>query len=265
MHGVGFAVNGRDVPLKVKDHLVLAEVQFGQPQVPQPASLQGLWPTQVAPIDASGAVVIESGEPVNSLRTAGSGIYEIDMVCGFDAGGFFFRADAEQKKGLLAVAMLSWFPPMDGNIGLWDANFPKFAITWTLGKTLKNGQHYRFRIESYGDRHSFSVLDPVNSKVLVEPLTYCVETVEPEGFFGILLKKGKTRVTRFALASSELTQQIQPLQVKPEAFLQEAFTTREMTRKMGQRARPGTKKVIGRDASSQIDYAIEQGKMWSAK
>jgi hypothetical protein len=106
-------------------------------------------------------------------------------------------------------------------------------------------------------------LDPANGRVLVEPLTYCVDTIEEEGLFGIHLKKGRTRVTRLALAASKLTRQIQPLQVNPEAFLQDAFTSREITRKMGQRARPGTKKVVGRDAFVQFDYAKEQEKMWS--
>jgi hypothetical protein len=187
------------------------------------------------------------------------------MVCDFNEGGFFFRADPEGERGLMAAALLSSFPPLDGNIGFWDASFQQFPITLTLGKTLKKGQHYRFRIESYGDRHSFSVLEPVSGKVLVEPLSYRVDTIEPDGIFGIHLKDGKARITRFAFAPSQITRQIRPLKVKPEDFLQEAFTSRQVTRKLGQRAPAAAKKVVGRDTAVQFDYLKEQEKMWSAK
>ncbi len=258
-------VNGQKVPMLVKNNLIRAEVQFGPSPVLQQISLQGLWPAQAVRLDANGALVIEGAEPVSCLRLAGSGIYEIDLICDFGQGGFFFRADTERKKGLIAVAMLSDFAPTDGNIGLWDVNFGQFPITMTLGKTLKKGQHYRFRIESYGPRHSFSISDPHSHKILVEPISYHVETIEPEGNFGVVLKNGQTRVTRFALAISEPTRQIQPLQVKPESFLQEAFTSRDFTRKMGQRAPAGTKKVVGRDTAVPFDYLKEQEKRWSAK
>jgi hypothetical protein len=161
--------------------------------------------------------------------------------------------------------MLSGFPPCDGNIALWDAIMPPFPITFTLGKELKKGGHYRLRIESHGDRHTFSVLDIGSGKVLAGPLAYRVETVEEEGIFGMLLKDGKARVTRIALAPSGLTQQIQILKVKPEAFLQNAFTSREITRKMGQYAPAGTKNVVGGDKIIQFDYAAEQKKRWGGQ
>jgi hypothetical protein len=259
------SVNGQGVPCLARKNMVLAEVQFGEPPLLQPASLQELWPVQGATSDSSGAIVIEGTEPVKSVRTAGSGTYEIDMVCDFNEGGFFFRADPEGERGLMAAALLSSFPPLDGNIGFWDASFQQFPITLTLGKTLKKSQHYRFRIESYGDRHSFSVLEPVSGKVLVEPLSYRVDTIEPDGIFGIHLKDGKARITRFAFAPSQITRQIRPLKVKPEDFLQEAFTSRQVTRKLGQRTPAAAKKVVGRDTAVQFDYLKEQEKMWSAK
>jgi hypothetical protein len=109
------------------------------------------------------------------------------------------------------------------------------------------------------------VLDIASGKVLAGPLAYRVETVEREGFFGIHLKDGKARVTRVALAPAELTTQIQPLKVQPGTFLQHAFTSREVTRKMGQYAPAGTKAVVGGDKIIQFDYAAEQRKRWGGQ
>jgi len=258
-------VNGQETPFHVKRNLILAEVVFGPPPTSRTIPTQELLKGKGAQPDSSGGLMIDDSGPVNLLGTAGSGIYEIDLVCDFARGGVFLRADGERKTGLLAGIMLSGFAPCDGNLALWDASMPAFPITFTLGKELKKSGHYRLRVESYGDRHSFSVLDIASGNVLAGPLAYRVETIEKEGFFGMLLKDGKARVTRIALAPSRLTQQIQPLKVKPEAFLQDAFTSREITRKMGQFAPAGTKKVVGGDKIIQFDYAAEQKKRWGAQ
>jgi hypothetical protein len=258
-------VNGQETPFDVTRNLILAEVAFGQPPTFRTIPLHELSAAKGAQPDSSGALVIDDSGPVNLITAAGSGIYEIDLVCDFARGGVFLRADNERTTGLLAGIMLSGFPPCDGNIALWDAVMPPFPITFSLGKELKKSGHYRLRVESYGDRHSFSVLDIASGKVLAGPLTYRVETIEQEGVFGIHLKDGKARVTRIALAPSELTTQIQPLKVKPEAFLQHAFTSREITRKMGQIAPAGTKTVVGGDKIIQFDYAAEQKKKWGGQ
>ena len=252
-------VNGQATPFHVSRNLILAEVEFEPAQAPQAIPLRDLWHAKV---DASGALVIDDTAPVSSLRTAGSGIYEIDMVCEFARGGFFLRADPERNKGLLVGAMLTGFPPCDGNLALWDANMPYFPITLTLGQNLKQNEPYRLRIESYGDRHSFSVLNIASGKRLVGPFTYRVETIEPDGLFGFVLKEGKARITRFALAPAALTEQLHPLAVEPGSLLQHAFTSRAITRKMGQRAPAGTKKVVGGDTIIEFDYAKEQEKRW---
>ena len=258
-------VNGQETPFHVKRNLILAEVAFGPPPTLRTIAMQELLAAKGAQLDSSGALVIDDSGPANLLRTAGSGVYEIDLVCDFARGGVFLRANEERSTGLLAGIMLSGFPPCDGNLALWDASMPAFPITFTLGKELKKSGHYRLRVESYGDRHSFSVLDIAGGKVLAGPLAYRVETIEQAGFFGMLLKDGKARVTRIALATSELTRQIQPVKLKPEAFLQNAFTSREMTRKMGQYAPAGTKKVVGGDKIIQFDYAAEQKKRWGGE
>lgn len=258
-------VNGQETPFLVKRNLILAEVVFGPPPTFRTIPTQELLAAKGAHPDASGALVIDDSGPVNLLRTAGNGIYEIDLVCDFARGGVYLRADEERKSGLLAGIMLSGFPPCDGNIALWDAIMPPFPITFTLGKKLKKSGHYRLRVESYGDRHSFSVSDVASGHILAGPLAYRVDTIEEEGFFGMLLKDGKARVTRIALAPSELTQHIQPLKVKPEALLLHAFTSRETTRKMGQYAPAGTKKVVGGDKIIQFDYAAEQKKRWGGQ
>ena len=258
-------VNGQDTPFHVTRNLILAEVAFGQAPALRAIPFQSLLAAKGVQVDSSGALLVDDAGPVNLFRAAGSGVYEIDMVCNFARGGVFLRAADEQKTGLLAGVMLSGFPPCDGNIALWDAVMPPFPITFTLGRQLKKGGTYRFRIETYGDRHSFSVLEIASGKVLAGPLSYCVETVEQEGFFGINLKDGKARVTRIALAPSGLTQQVRPLKVKPENFLNNAFTSREITRKMGQFAPAGIKPVVGGDKIIQFDYAAEQKKRWGGQ
>lgn len=258
-------VNGQETPFHATGNLILAEVAFGQTPALRAIPFQSLLAAKGVQVDSSGALLVDDSGPANLLRAAGSGVYEIDMVCDFARGGVFLRAASEQRTGVLAGVMLSGFPPCDGNIALWDAGMPAFPITFTLGKRLRKGGTYRLRVESYGDRHSFSVLEVASGKVLAGPLAYRVETVEQEGFFGIHLKDGKARVTRIAVAPSELTQQVRPLKVKPEAFLHNAFTSREITRKAGQHAPAGIKPVVGGDKIIQFDYAAEQKKRWGAQ
>ena len=253
-------VNGIDIPFLAMHNLILAELDFGSVPVSPPSALGEWWVG--ARLSSSGDLLADDSGPLSSPRMAGSGVYEVDMVSDFTRGGFFFRADAEKRNGLVAAAMLSGFPPTDGNIGLWNATFPQFPITWTLGKKLKKGQHYRFRIESYGDRHSFSIADPKEEQTLAGPLAYRVATIEPEGAFGVLVEKGPARVTGFKFTPASQTLDVRPRQVRAETLVHDAFTSRELTRRMGQLSPKGVKTVIGGDTAIEFNYAQEEKNLW---
>lgn len=253
-------INGQKVSFKSIGNAVLAEIAFEPVQLTEPINIGDLWEGSAVRLDGSGSMLVEEPGLLRSRRKLGSGIYEIDMLCEFARGGLFFKADPGMQKGVVATALLSHFAPIDGNIGLWDTSFQQFPIHWTRGENLKKNRPYRFRVETYGDRHSFSILDPSTGKTLAGPLTYRVETVEPEGLFGIRLEKGSARLTRFAFAPSKLSRVIRSLEVNIASLVEEAFMSREFTRKMGQWAPAGTRMPVGAESTIEFDYLREQEK-----
>jgi hypothetical protein len=97
-------VNGQETPFHVTQNLILAEVVFGPEPIFRTIPMRELLSEKGAQLDASGALVIDDSAPINLLRTAGSGIYAIDLVCDFARGGVFLRADDERKTASWRVS-----------------------------------------------------------------------------------------------------------------------------------------------------------------
>jgi hypothetical protein len=252
-------VNGQTVPFATRGNVVLGQVAFGTPLTPQVIPNQELWEAGKNKLDSHGILVVDDTAPVISRPKFGSGIYEVDILCEFNLGGFFWKADSEKRRqGVMGTAILTWYKPIDGHIGLWDASFQQFPITWTLGENLEPRQLYRFRVESYGDRHSFSVFNPKDGKYLAGPVAYQVETVEQEGVCGIQLRKGHATVTRFAFASAAPTRTIRPLEPSPDQLLLDAFTSRKITRTTGQCAPRGVRWPAGTATATIFNWMKEQ-------
>lgn len=221
--------------------------------------IKALWEGSGTRVDDSGALMIEKPGLLRSRSKLGSGIYEIDIVCDFSRGGLVFKADPEMQRGVVAAALFTYFRPVDGNIGFWDAALQAFPLRWTLGGTLKKG-HHRFRVETYGSRHAFSIVDPKSGKTLAGPLDYRIDTVEAEGLFGVKVDAGSARVTRFAFAPAGLTQAIYPTSRNIDSLVHDAFASRTRTRKFGQKAPAGYRVPQGAAAAIEFDYIKEQEK-----
>jgi hypothetical protein len=259
-------VNGQSVPFTTRGNIVLGMVAFGTTLPPRVIPNQELWEVEKNKLDERGTLVVDDTAPVISRRKFGSGVYEVDILCEFNLGGFFWKADSEKRQqGVMGTAILTWYKPIDGNIGLWNASFQQFLITWTLGENLGPGHSYRFCVESYGDRHSFSILNPKDGRRLAGPVAYRVETVKQEGVCGIQLRKGRASVTRFAFAPAASTRTIRPLETRPDQLLLDAFTSRTITRKMGQCAPPTMRWPIGRATATGFKYTKDQRKIRGCK
>ena len=195
----------------------------------------------------------------------GSGIYEIDLQGDFDIGGFFFKTDAQHQGGLDALLMFAFFEPIDGNAGLWDhkpTGFNEFPILWSLGKRLEKGRVYRLRIETYGDRHAFTVLDPESRRALAGPLTYRVDTAAGEGYCGIRVKHGSALVRRFAFAPAKPTTALRPAPPAADSLVHAAFVSRATTRRLGQWAPAGTPMPVGWSTATRFDFARQHPELY---
>jgi hypothetical protein len=255
-------VNNVETPFQVRSNTVLAKLDFDPAPTLGALVLREVWDEGTGQIDNKGNLRLKGSAPLRFRQPLGSGIYEMDIECDFTRGGLFLRADPDFQRGIVATALLDWFPPIDGNIGLWDGRFDQFPITWTLGEKLKRGGGYCFRVESYGDRHSFRILDPKTGKTLAGPVAYRVQTVRDVGNFGVRLQEGSAVITRFAFAPAELTQRIRPLAVDLNDLISEAFVAREVTRRMGQIAPPGSRVPVGASTALDFDYVRKEQKLW---
>jgi hypothetical protein len=255
-------INGQAVPFQWQNRGVLAEVEFepGPPLTEFDISL--LWKSQHG--SSAGARNVQFDKPGTFLaeRHLGSGIYELDMQCGFNRGGLLFKADRIEGKGVVATVMPSWFGPLDGNLAFMDSSFNGSPILFTLGNRLERDRVYRFRLESFAERHSFSILDPVTGQVLAGPFACKIDDVASEGAFGVVFEQGKARVERFAFAPSVLTTRLKDGAMSKVLKVSEAFTSREITRKQGQWAPPGTRMPA---VTISKDYAQEQDQIWGGK
>jgi hypothetical protein len=255
-------VNGQPVPFQWQDHAILAEVEFEPAPPPAQFDLDELWGNKPEKTAGSKTVQFEKAGTFLAQKQLGSGVYELDLLCDFNRGGLLFKADREQRKGMIAAVMPSWFGPLDGNLGFWDSSFNGSPILFTLGNSLKRNTVYRFRLESYAERHSVSILDPATGQRLAGPFAYRIEDVAPEGVVGVAFEGGKARVDRFAFAPSRLTTSLKAGPTREILAVREAFSSREITRKQGQWASPGTRMPA---VTISKDYAQEQEKLWGGK
>ncbi len=255
-------VNGVRVPFRREGQALLAGVRFGQPLSPKVLPEAATW-DEGAPARQDGLITLPDSKVLRSREVLGDGVYEVDLTCNFSRGGFYYRANESRERGVLAMALLSWFAGTNGNIAFWPANKPAMPIHLTLGETLVKGKNYRFHIESFGSRQSFSILDPTTGQRIVGPLDYVIDSVEPAGRFGVALEKGQAGVGRLAFAPAPATLTIEPAAIDHVAYLHAAFTPREMTKKYGQQAPVGTPFPGGQLLDA--DYAKEQEALWGGK
>ncbi|MFB3902915.1 MAG: hypothetical protein ACE15E_05635 [Acidobacteriota bacterium] len=254
-------VNGVRVPFRLEGRSLLAGIRFGEAANPQRLDLTTLWKN--APSPGASPVEITDKTVLISDRSFGDGVWDVDMTCDFRRGGFFLRADESLKTGILPMALLNWFAGTNGNISLWHANPAAFPIHWTLGNTLKQGATYRFHIESFGGRQSVSVLDPQSGKLLAGPLSYVVDSIEGQGKIGVRLEGGRAVVNRVAFAPAPPSGQVSPASLDLSTLVHDAFLPREVTRRYGQLAPPGTPIPGGNLIDA--DYAKEQEALWGGK
>jgi hypothetical protein len=255
-------INGQPVPFQWQYQGVIAEVEF-EPAPPRTEfDVNLLWRKQQGTSAHARTVQFDKAGTFLAEKQLGSGIYELDMRCDFDRGGLLFKADRGRGKGVVATVMPSWFGPLDGNLAFLDSSFNDSPILFTLGNRLERDRIYRFRLESFGERHNFSILDPVTGQTLAGPCAYRIDDVASEGAFGVVFEQGKARVDRFAFAPSRLSTSLKAGTMRKILEVREAFTSREITRKQGQLAPPGTRMPA---VTISKDYAKEQDQFWGGK
>jgi hypothetical protein len=259
---VKLTINGQPVPFQWQYQGVLAEVDFEPGPARTEFDVNLLWGNQPGKSGGARMVQFDKAGTFLALKQLGSGTYELDMLCDFSRGGLLFKADREKGKGVVAAVMPSWFGPLDGNLAFLDSGFNGSPILFTLGNSLKRDRIYRFRLESFAERHNFSILDPVTGQTLAGPFTCRIDDVASEGAFGVAFEQGKARVDRFAFAPSRLSTSLKAGTMRKILEVRQAFTSREITRKQGQWAPPGTRMPA---VTISKDYAQDQEKLWSGK
>jgi hypothetical protein len=260
-------VNGRSVPFIQKDDLVMADLQFGQKPQLKKLLLDEVFNGDKSRTTEEGSLRVDNQREIISERSYGSGIYEMDVQCDFGLGGLQFKVD-EQQQGGDAILLLDYFAPIDGNIGFWyhrPQGYRQFPIHWTLDGQMRKGETYRIRVQTFGSRHSITILDPQTGDKILGPFDYCFRSFPAAGKWGFRVREGSAIISRAAFAESNLINEFKSL-APPLHLISSAFHPRTQTRKMGQFAPEGTPMPVGAEkANVDFDYAAEQEKLWGGE